>query len=361
MAVAPTFPELDVRSRVSVIDPTGDPRWDAFVDQSPLASPFHHSSWANVLIDSYDYEPRYHILERGERIVAGWPAMLVSSRLTGTRLVSLPFADYCPPLASSDEDTTLLAEAMLTDAERLNASRVEVRGWPAGLRPVSSLVASGGYVRHVIDLRGGLDATRSRLSDNARRSLKKARGFGVSTRLAEGDEDLDRFVELNLSLRRKHRMLPQPRRFFESVWARLIQPGRGYVLFAERERRPLAALLCLRQGLVTLDKFAVNEQSQNQFRGSHAAMWAVIEREIHRGASWYDMGRSDASADSLHRFKEQWGGQKSDATYYFHPAAGGVTTEDPKGMKKLGLDTFARVAPDALFKAAGNLLYRHIG
>src|SRR5581483_11228358 len=107
------------------------------------------------------------------------------------------------------------------------------------------------------------------------------------------------------------------------------------LMVAEVDKEPLAALLCLRHGNVTVDKFAVNDESLNRYRGSHAAMWAAIALEANRGTHWYDMGRSDAQAGGLHRFKSQWGGALADATYYFHPDIGGSSTEDPKGMKKI--------------------------
>ena len=348
-------------SRVSIIDPTADPRWDEFVDRHPLAGPFHHSSWARVLIDSYGYRPRFHVLDAGGVIQSGWPAMLVRSRLTGDRLVTMPFSDYCPPLIDSGPAAAALSRSVLEDAASLRAKRVEVRGWPSELAPPSGFVASHGYVRHVVDLSLGLDGARSNLSENARRSLKKSRELGVAARLIERRSDFELFLALNLKLRRKHGMLPQPAKFFDAIWRHLIEPGRGYVLLAEHERQPLAALLCLRHQDVTLDKFAVNDETLQRFRGSHAATWSVIEREIERGARWYDMGRSDASAEGLHRFKAQFGGQVSMATYYYYPARGGAGTEDPKGPRKMLLDTFARVAPDPLFKLAGALAYGHLG
>src|SRR5581483_1220405 len=119
----------------------------------------------------------------------------------------------------------------------------------------------------------GADELRKRLSENARRSLKKAHDQGVTTRETHDRADLEMFLRLNLRLRRKHGMLPQPRRFFESIWRRQIESGRGYLMVAEVDKEPLAALLCLRHGNVTVDKFAVNDESLNRYRGSHAAMW----------------------------------------------------------------------------------------
>jgi hypothetical protein len=123
----------------------------------------------------------------------------------------------------------------------------------------------------------------------------------------------------------------------------------------------LAALLLLRQGGQTFDKFAVNDQALASYRGSHAVMWRAIEVETERGALRYDMGRSDAHAAGLHRFKAQWGAEMAPAPYYYYPEPAGMGSEDPTGLKKTMLNTFSRFAPDPLYKAAGRALYRHLG
>lgn len=348
--------------RSAIVDPVGDARWNGFVDSHPQGMIFHRSEWASILIESYGYEPRYHVLETDAGVItAAWPAMLVRSWLTGTRLVTMPFSDHCPPLVRDGHEWRLLLDSVLADARENGAARVELRGWPEGLSAPSGLVSAHGYVRHVVDLTPGRDMLLKALSENARRSLKRAEKDGVTTRFAESAADFDSFLALNRKLRRRHGMLPQPARFFHAIRRNLIERGMGSILLAERAGVPLAALLLLRHGDVTLDKYAVNDPSLLEYRGSHLAMWKAIEAEAAGGARWYDMGRSDATAVSLHRFKEQWGAAMLDAPYYYHPAPGGQNTADPAGFKKTVLDLFARVAPNPIYDAAGKLVYRHLG
>lgn len=323
---------------------------------------FHRSEWARVLIDSYGYEPRYHVVtSSSDKIEAAWPAMLINSRLTGRRFVTLPFSDRCLPLVTDSQQADVLLKSVQADAVERGAKRIEVRGWPLALPQPKALTGIHGYVRHVIDLSGGHDAVYGGVVENARRSVKRGLKLGVTTRLAESHQDLDRFCALNVKLRRQHGMLPQPRRFFLAIYRHLIESGMGYIVFAERNGQALAALLCLRHNDVTLDKYAVNDMQLRQFRGSHCTMWRAIEMEIERGARWYDMGRSDAKAQSLHWFKSQWGGIGIDAPYYYYPNVGGMNTEDPKGAKQAFLNSFARFAPESTFQLAGNIVYKHLG
>jgi len=349
-------------SRLGLIDPAVDRRWNEFVEAHAEGMVFHRSEWARVLIEAYGYRPRYHVIEDERGMIrAAWPAMLVDSKITGRRLVMLPFSDHCRPLVGNTEEARLLMEAVIEDAGELGATRIEVRGWPGVIPVLEKLTPVRGYVRHVVDLREGREKLLRGVAVNSRRSLKRAEHHGVTTRLAESLKDLDAFFQLNLKLRRRHGMLPQPRRFFYAIYRHCIQSNQGYIMLAERQGVVLAGLLCLRHNDVTLDKYAVNDRDLQEYRGSHCVMWKAMEMEIDRGAAWYDMGRSDASAQSLHWFKEQWGAQKVDNPYLYHPRPGGVNTEDPSGARKTVLGLFARFAPDPVYRAAGSLAYRHLG
>ena len=85
-------------TQLKVIDPKTDKRWDEFVFRYPGGSIYHHSAWGHVFELTYGYTPFYVALERVE--TGQWegilPFMLVKSRLTGKRLVSLPMTAYPP-------------------------------------------------------------------------------------------------------------------------------------------------------------------------------------------------------------------------------------------------------------------------
>src|SRR4051794_32053546 len=89
-------------SRPLVLDPVTDPRWEAAV-RAPDATVFHHPAWLRVLREEYRHPIWAVCLEDDEgRVVAGLPVATVVSRLTGNRLVALPFSDVCPPVLSGD-------------------------------------------------------------------------------------------------------------------------------------------------------------------------------------------------------------------------------------------------------------------
>ncbi|HZT97552.1 MAG TPA: GNAT family N-acetyltransferase [Chloroflexota bacterium] len=353
---------MPVAVRPTLVDPIGDVRWERLAATHPAGTAFHTPAWARVLVETYGYEPHYRALEGMDgELVAGLPSMLVRSFITGRRFVSLPFCDVCPPLINSDEEAIALLGLMVSDLSETGSRRIEVRGWSETAAPPASLIRSDAYVRHVVDLSGGPEAVFKGFNENMRRSIRKAEREKVRVRIGEDRADLATFVDLNLKLRRRHGMLPQPARFFTAVWKHFVEAGSGYLLLAERDAVPLAALLVLRHRTTALDKFAVSDSRYWSYRANHLLLWESMRMEAERGAMSYDLGRSDATASGLHQFKEGCGGVLRPQPYFFYPRAGGESQGDPKGLKKNLLSTFVGLAPDFLFKAAGNSVYRHLG
>lgn len=87
---------------INFIDPVETKKWDKLILNYPEYSFFHTSSWAKVLLETYNFRPHYLTAEEDGILKAVLPLMEVNSWLTGSRAVSLPFSDYCEPLISSD-------------------------------------------------------------------------------------------------------------------------------------------------------------------------------------------------------------------------------------------------------------------
>lgn len=357
---------LDTRPRtrgLTIIDPTTDPRWDTFVQARPDSDVFHTAAWARVLMETYGYEPRYHVVENSAgQLEAGWPCMLVASPLTGKRLVSLPFCDHCQPLVDSETDAEALLDALITDQGRLGAKTLEVRGWPRNGPSVPERLNPVPYYRlFETDLDPDPAVFWKRIDGDSRRCVRQARERNVSVRPAESLDDLDAFNALNLMLRRRHGMLPQPRRLFTSLYRNFIQPGNGRILLAEVEGQIVAGLLCITHRDKVYDKFAPSNPEFWSYRPNHLLLWESVEWSCRHGYKHYDLGRVGADATGLAVFKEQWAFVGRDLPYYYYPAPGGFNVTQPEGIKKRALDLFARYAPERVFVEAGERLYRHLG
>jgi hypothetical protein len=115
---------------------------------------------------------RFHQLTAGRSSSYGLVACEVKSRLTGSRLVSVPFADHCDPLIGNDADlvdlTTSVQAAVLDRGYRY----LELRPlhWPHEAPP-----GSHAYWFHTIDLTAPLDVIFDRFhKDSIQRKIRRA-------------------------------------------------------------------------------------------------------------------------------------------------------------------------------------------
>ncbi len=78
--------------------PLRDPRWEALVGRHPHSSVFHSGNWLRTLRNVYGYElVVVTTCSPDSPLTNGLLFARVNSRLTGRRLVSLPFSDRRTP------------------------------------------------------------------------------------------------------------------------------------------------------------------------------------------------------------------------------------------------------------------------
>jgi hypothetical protein len=138
--------------KINILDPLVDRRWDQLVASHPSASVFHDRGWLNALARTYGYQPLViTTANESEALENGIVLCRVSSWITGTRLVSLPFSDHCEPLL---ENLGQLPEflAWLRKECDLQAGRyVELRPTSGNLIGGCGLEPSCSYWFHELD------------------------------------------------------------------------------------------------------------------------------------------------------------------------------------------------------------------
>src|SRR5579863_3997812 len=73
-------------------------RWDALVASHPGATLYHRGPWLEVLRRAFDVRPLVALTSDSDGAMAGCLLSAGGNPLR-RRLVSLPFSDFCPPLA----------------------------------------------------------------------------------------------------------------------------------------------------------------------------------------------------------------------------------------------------------------------
>src|SRR3989441_115895 len=155
--VVPRPVDAAVAQRVTLtvytFNPLEDPRWAEFVHRHPRASVFHTPGWLEALRRTYGYEPvTYTTTPPGSELTNGVVLCRVYSRITGRRMVSLPFSDHCEPLVERPEDLEGLLHALELDCTKERWKYVEIRPRTAYAGPPGGLEPAQAFYFHAVDL-----------------------------------------------------------------------------------------------------------------------------------------------------------------------------------------------------------------
>lgn len=340
------------------IDPIGHPLWSQLV-MGTESSVFHSTEWMRVLSETYsmDIEARV-LLDEQDNPVAGLPYCGVND-LKGTRKVTLPFSDYCDPLAAKMQHWHGLVDHWLQQDAALFIRCVHN---PLPLQD-SRLHCYNQAKWHGLDLRPDLETLWRRLDGSARRAVRKAQQNSVEVRAAQSKDELRTFYELHLGIRKyKYRLLAQPYRFFESIWDHFIDTGHGTLLLASQHGQVIGGTLFLQWKDALFYKFNASVIGGVADRPNDLLIWEGILWGKAHGCSSLDFGLSDWDQDGLIRYKRKFADQEKTISFLRSSSCERPTEQEqqirallPRLTELLTDDT----VPDAVTERAGELLYRH--
>lgn len=349
------------------LHPEDMPKWDLFVANHPLGSIYHLSAWKEVLERSFRHIEGHFLAIRDEgagAFVAGFPLYLVKSRLTGNRLVSVPFATFCDPLISSPRHMDdLLPHVLDFYGKTRGATCIELRTQhTTSMIDHSRFEAVRLFKHHFLPLDRGLDGLRKSFHTNVRRKLSQALQSGMDSREGKTKGDLAIFYRLFLRTRKRLCLPPIPYRFFESMWDVLQENQLITLLITYHKGEPVGATLNLRfKGMFLLEYICDNEEFRN--RGiSQLLWWEAIKAAHDAGCETFSFGRTSCSNGGLLAFKEKWGTKAVDIPQCIFPrSAGKGISNKEQSWRYRAVSRLCERAPDSLYRLIGDFCYAHLG
>jgi CelD/BcsL family acetyltransferase involved in cellulose biosynthesis len=344
---------------VHAFDPLVGSRWREFINGHPHSSAFHSAEWATALRRTYGYEPIvYTTSPPGEQLANGILFCRVRSWLTGNRLVSLPFSDHCEPLVDSEADRRSLVDGLVQIRQQEQLKYVELRPRRTPFLEDSRVEPASSYRFHVLDLNRSADELlQSFHKSTIQRKIRRADRENLRLETGRSDRLLNAFYDLLLLTRRRHRLPPQPPR-----WFRNLVDGFGErvaIRLASLGDRPIASILTLRHGSTLMYKYGCSDAAYHSVGAMPALLWSSILEAKGQGLSTFDLGRSDLDNTGLIQFKDRWGAQSSTVTYTRISRRPSRDARNRQGVR-LAQHVVARI-PRYLFVKAGQALYRHLG
>jgi hypothetical protein len=351
---------------VQVVNPLEIKDWDRNVLRMDNYSVFHSDAWIRTLHEAYGFKPYAIISKEGENFSTMLPVMETSTWLTYRRAISLPFSDYCQPLAVPDADTRLLSPTLQDLARKQDWQFVEFRA----LAPLScSEIGGKRWCIHSIPLTGNSTERWSKLKAGNRRNIRKAMGHGIRIVFDQKPDALAEYFRLHCLTRKRLGLPPQPVHFFRSLYRNLIETGASWIALGYWKNHVVASAVFLVFGEKALFKFGASDSRYLHLRSNNLLMWEAIERCALMGYKTLCLGRTDPLNSGLMQFKGQWGGTPSAVEYSYF--CNDLTLDKLAISRREAIRNRFTVGANAcktmrhlpilLLRLLGSILYRHMG
>ncbi|MFX0194925.1 MAG: lipid II:glycine glycyltransferase FemX [Candidatus Hodarchaeota archaeon] len=349
---------------IKCINPLNHTRWDAFVENHPYASVYHHSSWMKVIAITYRHvTPLCFLVEdKDYNIHSAIPCFIVTSKVTGTRMVSLPFTSYCDPLVHEQGDFILLFDTVVDKFNKISASYLEFRVLKkTDLFKDERLKIHNYYKTHILNLKAGFEEIKRQFPRDILYSRRRALKSGVTVRQYSCEQDLKDFYLIHAKTRKRQGFPVQPYAFFKNMVEIMHPQGHFVLLVGELDRRVIAGMVLFKFNNLISFEIGASDPKYLAVRPNHLLIWTAIEMACSEGYHYFDFGKSPPENKGLIEFKTRWGAHALDVPYFYYPEIKGLMSMEQSTWKHRMLMSLNSHMPLSLAKVIGRIAYCHLG
>jgi hypothetical protein len=337
--------------------------WDDFVYSHELGSIYHTSYWMEMIKKVYEHEPCYLILkDKDGNLSAGLPLCFVKSKIGRNRFVSVPCAQYCDPLVTSQEEFGQFISYLLDFIKNRDFRSIELRM----TKPIQPHKSKYGrvlneYHHHLLNLDQPLDMIKRSLHKSCiQRGISKAYKSGLELSVGESINDVKSFYKLYLQMRRRHGLLPQPFSFFSNMWGNMSKSKNITILLAKHKGRIISSVLLLKYRNTVIYEYGASNEDMMNVRPSHLLLWEAIKHSQLEGYKTFDFGRTSNENDSLSQFKSRWGAKRQPLFYYLVPDVNIHASMRKSNLINKMMNYSMKYLPSPLCQLMGQVVYKYV-
>lgn len=332
-----------------------DLQWLEFIDSCPSATIFHHPSWINLISECYGYNPFVMVIADGrENLHGGLPLVEVRSRLSGHRMVSLPFSDFCSPLGSNKATCDDLIQGLQAWRRENKCPQIQIH-WP--LSEQDGVYLYEPIVRHTTDLSPNLDELFRSFRKGVKSSIHQSEKAGVIVKQGDSWTDLQLFYHLHLQTRRRLGTPVQPLRFFQLLWEKLLSRGLGFLLLGYKDSKLVAGAVFLHWNKTITYKYSASDSAYLNLRPNNLVLWHAIQWGCENGYKLFDWGKSEIENEGLRTFKHGWASEEK--LMHYSVLADRPPTPSMVGKSRRFLSQIIRHSPPWVCRLIGELFYKY--
>jgi FemAB-related protein (PEP-CTERM system-associated) len=310
----------------------------------PSVNGDHDPRWLNVLQHALDHRTFVITATVENRLVGYLPLALVTSRLFGRFLVSLPYLN----LAGVVADDVATTQALISEAADLarvhDVQYLELRHGEGHLHDKLTQQRDE-KVRMVLDLPTDQDTLWNNLKAKVRNQIRKGDTFDLTMHWG-GMDLIDDFYNVFAINMRDLGTPVYPRKLFAEIIEAFPQTAEFAVV--RHQGQAIAGALLLHDPLSESDGITQvpSASTLRQFNHTNANMWMyhhMLCRAIERGAGKFDFGRSSEDSGTF-RFKKQWGAVPIPTVWQYHVRRGDINAVRPDSPKyKRRIETWQKL------------------
>ncbi|MEN6517446.1 MAG: GNAT family N-acetyltransferase [Methanospirillum sp.] len=340
---------------VEIVGNVPETEWKLFLEDESEATIYHTPEWKRFLEGTFGYSSRYLFAtdECGE-LRGLLPLFHMKSRLTGSRLCSVPFAHECGILGDQNGRTALINEA-LELGQRSGADVLEVRG------PVEndSFTQANNFDSFILDFpTEPADIFTILCKRKTRAMIKKTEAYGVEVTTSSAKEDLKEFYELNRMTKQKLGVPCHPRKFFENLFSTL--EGHVHLYLARQNGEIIAGGVMESYKNQFLAGYAAADPATYHLYPNYALFWKSITDAYENGYRTYDFGRVHKGNAGLRRFKSNWKTREKALWYSTYPSSKLPFSGRDTGIYRLS-NTVIRRLPTPVYTKFSEMVFPHFG
>ncbi len=276
---------------------------DAFVHDTPGATPFHSSAWGRAVMAATGH--RWHVLAaRADdgRLVGVLPLHAIRSRLFGSTLASTAFAVDGGMLVRDPAAVPLLAEAAVALARDLGLPGIDLRGGPA---PPDWAIDDTTYLGFARPLAADSDAELAAIPRKHRAEVRKALAGDLSVTTGTDRANRDAHFTAYATSVRNLGTPVFPRALFDAMIDNFGPDGADILTIRHGDAVIASVLSLFWQGSV-MPYWGGGTQAARALRGNEMLYFALMDHARSRGMTRFDFGRSKAGSGPA-AYKKNWG------------------------------------------------------
>jgi lipid II:glycine glycyltransferase (peptidoglycan interpeptide bridge formation enzyme) len=275
------------------------------------------------------------------------------------RIACMPFSDYCDPLIHNRAHWDALTDSLLD-----NLCPIVVRCLFNDLPLNDERFTLYNQAKwHGTDLQPDVDVLWQHIDESSRRAIRKARKAGVEVRVAESKEELRRFYDLHVQIRKyKYHLLAQPFQMFEHLWEQFVEQQNGALMVAVQDGTIIGGIYLLGWQDTIYYKFNASDTTNLSYRPNDLLVWESMIYAREQGYTRWDFGLSDSDQEGLVRYKRKFAHDERTISFLRRPGAGLPTSRETQLRGLLNNLTTLFVdesVPDHITTQAGDMLYRY--